>query len=115
MYFITRKFKVIIVLSFLLSLMCSGLAFATSASLSVSGNERPIPLNASATFTSYEHCDPYDPTDCWTVDSGTLYVYQDSALIGRSYGDGAAAWSTTVDGCAMSQGVHTFTARAVDS
>ena len=111
----SRKFSSIFVISFLLYLFSSGLAWATNASITVSGNEGAIPLNASATFTSYEHCDSEDPPNCWYVDSGTLYVYHGSSLMGSASGNGSASWSTTLDGGAMSQGDHAFTATAVDS
>ena len=93
----------------------AGEAWATSASISVSGNEGAIPLNASATFTSYEHCDSATPPNCSNVDTGTLSVYQDGTRIGGSSGWGAASWSTTIDGGSLPQGDHTYSATAVDS
>jgi hypothetical protein len=92
-------------------IFAAGSAWATSASISVSGNEGAIPLTASATFTSYPHCDSQTPPNCWNVDSGTLYV--NGTL--RASGNGSASWTTTLDGGAMSQGEHTFIATAVDS
>ena len=88
-------------------------AHATSASITVSGNEGAIPLSASATFTAYTHCD--SAGNCWTVNSGTLRVYKDNSYIGGSSGNGSASWSTTLNGGTMSQGTHTFLAVATDS
>ncbi len=112
---ISNKTFALLLLSLVYGWLFSGLAWATSASISVSGNEGAIPLTASASFTSYEHCDSQDPPDCWNVDSGSLNVYHNGGHIGGASGNGSASWSTTLDGGAMSQGDHTFEAVASDS
>ena len=91
----------------------TGTAYATSASINVSGNEGAIPLNASASFSAYEHCDNLG--NCSINNSGSLAIYQDNSYIGGSSGNGGANWSTTLDGGVMSQGTHTFVAIAYDS
>ncbi|MBI5591690.1 MAG: hypothetical protein HY881_14545, partial [Deltaproteobacteria bacterium] len=106
------------ILSFLfVAVFCSfvgvSTAYATSASITVSGNEGAIPLSASATFSAYTHCD--SSGNCVTVNSGTLHVYQDNSCIGGSSGNGSADWATTLNGGVMSQGTHTFLAIATDS
>jgi hypothetical protein len=53
-------------------------ALATSTSISVSGNEGPITLSASASFSIYEN-----------NNSGTLYVYQDGSLMKWVSGNGS--------------------------
>jgi len=111
----SRKISLIFLPSVLFALLCSELAWATSASISVGGNEGAIPLHASATFTSYEHCDSEDPPNCWYVDSGTLDVYHRSSRMGSVSGNSSVSWSTTLDGGVMSQGDHTFSAIATDS
>jgi hypothetical protein len=111
----SRSISVILAVFFVLTLFCSGLAWGTSASITVTGNEGPIPLDASATFTSYKHCDSENPPNCWYVDSGRLEVYRDSSLIASVSGSSYVSWSNTLDGGAMSQGDHTFSATAVDS
>ncbi len=93
---------------------------ATSASISISGQEGAIPLSASATFTKYKFCNGASPPDCWYDNSGTLSVTQKlpnggSYYIGGQYGNGSANWSTTLDTGAMAQGTHTFVATACDA
>ncbi|MBM9536060.1 hypothetical protein, partial [Desulfobulbus alkaliphilus] len=93
---------------------------ATSASITLSGTEGAISLNASASFTRHKFCNNRTPPDCWYDNSGTLRVTHArpngyTSHIGSSSGNGSAQWSTTLDGGAMAQGTHTFTARACDS
>jgi hypothetical protein len=78
-----------------LFLLAPDVVWATSASISLSGNEGAITLNASASFSPYEKCDSWH---CWTVNSGSLYVYRDGGIIGSTSGNGSASWSATVDG-----------------
>ncbi|MCP3931019.1 MAG: hypothetical protein GY705_18200, partial [Bacteroidetes bacterium] len=88
---------------------------ATSASISVSGNEGAITVNASASFSAYEHCDNKKPPNCWLINSGSLRVYHNGRyLTGRS-GNGNATASTVIDAGRMSQGDHTFKVIATDS
>ena len=109
------KLNLTVIVTFLLLLFCSNHAWSTSASISVSGNEGAIPLNASAIFTNHKHCDTASPPNCSYQDWGWLYVYQDGQQITRVYGNGSASWSTSLDGGVMTQGEHTFSAKAVDS
>ena len=110
----TQRQSLITLLTILLTLFITPLAWATSASITVSGNEGAIPLNANATFSSYTYCDNATPPNCTTYNSGMLYVYQGTTLIGSASGNGSTSWSTTLDGGSMSQGDHMFTATAVD-
>ncbi len=88
---------------------------ATSASITVSGNEEPIPVHASASFSSYEHCDNATPQHCWTVDTGSLAVYLDNGYLGGDSGHGSASWTITLDGGSLAQGEHIVKAVATDS
>ena len=101
-------------LFFLVLLLSPVRTWATSASISVSGNEGAIPLTASASFTKYAYCSPTDPTNCQYVNFGRLYIYHNVSLIHTTQGNGTASWSTTLDGGLLSQGDHTYTAKAVD-
>ena len=101
---ILRRWQWIVYSSTLFLLTFASSTWATSASISVSGNEGPIPLQASATFTKYDQ-----------NRSGTLYVYDGDHLIKKVTGQGSASWEKTLDGGALSQGEHVFTAKAVDS
>ena len=96
------------------------IAAATSASISVSGNEGALPLDASAEFTKHKFCNGASPPDCWYDNSGTLTVSQKHPNGGTYYmgsrsGKGSADWSTTLDTGAMAQGTYTFVATACDS
>jgi hypothetical protein len=99
----------------LLSLLPLNAVWATTASISISGNEGLITLTASASFSTYTQCTPPGSTNCINVNSGTLYVYQNGTLMQRVSGPGSVNWSTTMDGGSMGQGEYTFTASAVDS
>ncbi len=88
-----------------LGIILAEVAFATSASISVGGNEGAIPVNAQATFTTYEDGD----------NSGALSVYHKQRLVRSVPGNGSASWSTTYDGGKMAQGSHAFKAMACDS
>jgi hypothetical protein len=93
---------------------------ATSASISLSGNEGAIPLRALASFTNHEFCNSSKPPACWHDNSGTLRVTHSrpngyTSHIGSNSGNGSAEWSTILDGGVMAQGTHTFAARACDS
>ena len=99
----------------LLSLLPLNAVWATTASISISGNEGLITLTASASFSTYVQCTPPGSTNCINVNSGTLYVYQNGTLMQRVSGPGSVNWSTTMDGGSMGQGEYTFTASAVDS
>jgi hypothetical protein len=110
--YLKRSLRRMVRLWILLFLFPLDVVWATSASISLSGSEGAITLNASASFSPYEKCDSWH---CWTVNSGSLYVYRDGSIIGSTSGNGSASWSTTVDGGSLTQGQHTFTATAVDS
>ncbi|MEW6595729.1 MAG: DUF6531 domain-containing protein, partial [Thermodesulfobacteriota bacterium] len=102
-----------ILLTVLVHLFSFGSAWATSASINVSGNEGAITVSASATFMQDTHCD--NQGNCWAVNSGSLAVYQDNnGYLGGQGGNGSATFSTIVDGGGLSQGSHTFTAIARD-
>jgi len=95
------------------------LAAATSASISISGQEGALPLQASGEFSEYTFCDGAHPPNCWTDNSGSLTVRQTfpsggTYSIGSKSGKGSADWSTTLDTGAMAQGTHTFVATACD-
>jgi hypothetical protein len=96
------------------------IALATSASISLSGNEGAIPVQASATFTNHLFCDGNSPPNCWHDNSGTLSVTYNhpnsyNYYMGGQSGLGYASWSTTLDTGAMAQGTYSFTATACDS
>ena len=93
---------------------------ATSASITLSGVEGAIPLQASATFATHTFCNGASPPDCWKSNSGTLTVSQKhpngvTYHMASKSGEGSANWSTTLDTGAMAQGTHTFVATACDS
>ena len=98
----------------LILLINSGSAIATSASITVSGNEGAIPLNASASFTTYTTCDSNEPPNCTDHNSGTLSIYQDDSLIRSVSGNGSASWSTILDDGYISRGEYAFNATTVD-
>ncbi|MEW6593728.1 MAG: hypothetical protein AB1413_02540, partial [Thermodesulfobacteriota bacterium] len=90
-----------------------GSAWATSATINVSGNEGAITVSASATFMQDTHCD--NKGNCWAVNSGVVYIYQDgSGPITWASGNGSATATIIVDSGALSQGAHTFKAIARD-
>lgn len=111
------KERLFLLLVSVIAVLCFSLtnAWATNASISVSGNEGAIPLTASASFTTYQHCDNGQPPNCWNTDSGTLYVHHNGGLIAQVGGNSISNWTTTLDGGALEQGAHIFTATAVDS
>ena len=99
-----------------LSLFLPVKAFATSASISVSGNEGRITVSAQASFSSYETCTGSGEDEvCTTNDSGTLGVRHGSNSLGGDSGDGSASWSGQLNAAVMAQGEHTFYATARDS
>jgi len=76
---------------------------ATSASITLSGVEGAIPLQASATFATHTFCNGASPPDCWKSNSGTLTVSQKhpngvTYHMASKSGEGSANWSTTLDG-----------------
>ncbi|WP_321283832.1 hypothetical protein [uncultured Vibrio sp.] len=96
------------------------LAAATSASISISGQEGALPLQASGEFSEYTFCDGAKPPNCWTDNSGSLAVRHTfpsggTYYIGGQSGKGSADWATTLDTGAMAQGGHTFVATACDA
>ncbi|MBN2123094.1 MAG: hypothetical protein JW821_02270, partial [Deltaproteobacteria bacterium] len=91
------------------------MCLATSAQVDLRGSETQIVLETSAEFTNYKHCNSEDPPECWDVNTGILYVYGDTHLMAQVPGEGSASWATILDGGAMNQGEHIFTAVAVDS
>lgn len=99
---------------FLFTVCLSDISVAseTAAYITASGNEGEILISASATFKEYETSNPQNPT----VNSGGLYIYWDKNTnpIESTGGSGSAELSITIDGGSLTQGTHTFTARAVD-
>ena len=83
-------------------------AFATSASIAVSGSEGAISLQATASFSSYILCDNSTPPNCRTVDSGLLKVYHNGGHVGSASGNGSASFDTMYDGGGLIQGEHVF-------
>jgi hypothetical protein len=119
-FLLIRRISIGLFFSVCLTVILPALGAATSASISLSGNEGAIPLNASASFTKHKFCNSKKPPDCWYNDSGTLRVTHarpngSTSYMGGNSGNGSAEWSTTLDSGAMAQGAHTFTARACDS
>ncbi|HIJ56567.1 MAG TPA: hypothetical protein HPQ03_10625, partial [Deltaproteobacteria bacterium] len=112
---------VIGVITFLFFIFSSALSFATSASITASGNEGAISVNANASFTSYEYCVGEDPPECWTVDWGflTVSLYRESdgytMGLGSVSGEGSVSFSTILDGGSISQGTYLLRAVATDS
>ncbi|MCG8642098.1 MAG: hypothetical protein MI862_20405, partial [Desulfobacterales bacterium] len=99
-----------------LSLFLPVKAFATSASISVSGNEGRITVSAQASFSSYETCTGSGEDEvCTTNNSGTLGVRRGNRSLGGDSGDGSASWSGQLNAAVMAQGEHTFYATARDS
>ena len=88
---------------------------ATEAEINLSGTEGLVTLSASASFTAYEHCNEDDPPDCTSVNSGNLEVYHNGHFLACQSDNGSADWSTTIDCGLLSQGEHTYTAKATDS
>lgn len=110
----TRHKRIVsILLIALVHLVALSSAWAgTSASISVSGNEGTISVNASATFMEDTHCN--NRGECWTVNSGAVLLYQDNVILGQAGGYGLATFNKIVDSGRLSQGFHTFTAIARD-
>ena len=116
---LTRRLSLWILFVIGIPVFFPALAAATSASISISGQEGAIPLSASATFTKYKFCNGASPPDCWYDNSGTLAVRQKHPngsvyYLGGNSGKGSAEWSTTLDTGAMAQGTHTFVVTACD-
>ena len=88
----------------LLSPALPAIAHATSASISVSGNEGAINVSADASFTEYPDSN-----------AGSLTVYRNNSYLGSQAGNGSARWSTVINGGLLPQGAHTFSAIARDS
>ncbi len=109
-----RKRSLWILLLMALPLIVPSTARATEASITVSGNEGRIVVSAQAHFTGYRVCNDEEPPDCWTVDSGRLYISHNNRRMGSVSGNGSAQWSRVLDGGKMSQGRHRFVASAVD-
>jgi hypothetical protein len=80
------------------------ITYATSVSISVSGNEGAINVSADASFTEYPDSN-----------AGTLSVYRNNSYLGSQAGNGSARWSTVINGGLLPQGSHTFSAIARDS
>ena len=110
----TRRLTVGCMLLLAIALV-AGPVQATEAQINLSGAEGLVTLSASASFTAYEHCNEDDPLDCTSVDSGYLEVYHNGHFLAYRSGNGSADWSTTIDCGLLSQGEHTYTARATDS
>lgn len=89
-------------------------AMATSASISASGNEGKVPVNANATFTAYETCDDNDPSNCTVCDRGTLSAYLNDTRQCMDTGEGSASCSFDVYAAFLPNGMHTVTANATD-
>ena len=84
----------------------SGMAWATSASISVSGNEGWITITGHGEFSSYEHC---NSNGCWTVDSGYIYLYyKDTQLLSYESGNGSATCSSELNAAYLPNGTYTF-------
>ena len=114
-HLIRSRWFVSLLFFFSLIFIAATSSLATTATISVNGTEGAVPVNGSASFTGYKHCDNATPQNCWIVDTGSLRVYRDGGYLGGSSGHGSASWSTTLDGGVMSQGSHTFKAVATDS
>ncbi len=91
-------------------------AYATSASISVSGNEGAVSVSATGSFSTHKFCTGTgDDEECWNDSSGTLYIYHQSSRLERVPGTGGASWSDVFNAGTFSQGEHVFTATACDS
>ena len=71
-----RKISHLISFSILILIIYSNSALATSATITVSGNEGDISVNASASFTKYTYCDSNEPPNCTDHNSGSLKIYR---------------------------------------
>jgi YD repeat-containing protein len=103
-----NKISVLFIRALLFVLLLAANSLASSASISVSGNEGLVTVSASASFSSYTTCDESDPPNCTTCDRGHFWVTYLNSTYCHETANGSASCSFTINAGVMSQGDHVF-------